>query len=326
MSTYLLTNRVPRRGSFTQQPTADGSVTVLRSEAPRARTLGQFERITARAAIAGMLSEAKAQATGAHSPMLVVFIHGFNNDVDSALASVADIGDGLQTHGLRPVMACFSWPSDGQLWEYLSDQGDAQRSVPAVMRLLAYLDRARDPRLCEVNVHVVAHSMGNFLLREGLAAFARRLGYPAKQPYLTEVAMVAADVDADTLAQGGSGFGITSLARRVTAYYSRHDNTLSVSRYAKHWGSARLGRNGPADWSRLPPNVVAVDCTEVVKPIASNVLQMTADELFKVHSSYWQNARWLRDLAQTFTSVDRAVVDTRRSRPDVHAASYALVP
>jgi esterase/lipase superfamily enzyme len=328
MSTYFVTNRVFRGGGFVDVPTPDGKVRVRRSDDSYDENFAHFQEVTADKAIKSMLQESKDLAAGKHDPLIVAFIHGFNNNIESALASTALIGKGLAANGVRAVMVCFSWPSDGQLWEYLSDQGDAKRSVPAMMRILDYLDRARDPRLCEVNVCVIAHSMGNLVLREGMTAFARRLGYPQFQPYLTEVLMVAADVDSDSLAQGGSGRGITSLSRRVTAYYSRYDDTLSVSRYGKHWGAARLGRNGPSDYDRLPRNVAAVDCTEVVQPTVGGIAGKV-EELMKVHSAYWENPLWQKDAAFTLRSIDRKVITTREAHPELRGypdAAYRLKP
>jgi esterase/lipase superfamily enzyme len=198
------------------------------------------------------------------------------------------------------------------------------RSVPAVMRMLSFLDRWRNPQQCQVNFSVIAHSMGNLVLREGLFGFAKRLGFPEFMPYLTEVLMVAADVDSDSLVAGGTGRGITSLSRRVTVYYSRHDNTLSVSRFGKHWGEARLGRNGPNAWALLPRNVVGVDCTDVVAPVAHDVLNRTLEELFAVHSAYWDNDQWESDAAQTLRSVDRAVIDTREPVPELSESAFRL--
>ncbi len=323
MSTYFVTNRVFSKGRFTDVPTHDGSVRVRRSDTAYDEDFSHFQDIKPADAIKSMIAESKALAGGSHAPLVVAFIHGFNNNVASALHSTSLIGKGLSANGVNVVMVCFSWPSDGQLWEYLSDQGDAKRSVPAMMRILDYLDRARDPRLCEVNVCAIAHSMGNLVLREGMTAFARRLGYPHFQPYLTEVLMVAADVDSNSLVEGGSGRGITSLSRRVTVYYSRHDDTLSVSRYGKHWGAARLGRNGPSDYDKLPRNVAAVDCTDVVKPTVGGLVG-NVQELLKVHSAYWENSQWQRDAALTLKSVDRKVMPTRTPKPDFPEASYVL--
>lgn len=130
--------------------------------------------------MAQMVKEAQVMATASHVPMIVVFIHGFNNDPDAALASTSLAGPGLAANDVKPLMICFDWASNHEVWRYLTDEGDAARTVPAVMKMLDFLHTYRDPASCPVNV--IAHSMGNFFLMRSLKAFADRLGNPAFFP------------------------------------------------------------------------------------------------------------------------------------------------
>lgn len=262
--------------------------------------------------LAAILARHAVDAAGddpAHLPTLVLYIHGFNNTPDSALGAMTQVADGLRKNGVVPVMACFDWASNHEIWEYLTDQGDALRSVPAIIQLIQFLYQWRDPKGCRVNINLVVHSMGAYVLEQGLKVFARSLGNPENHPYLNEVLLVASDIDSDALSQGGDGTGITSLARRVTVYFSRWDNTLGLSALLKHHGNARLGRNGPSNLAALPSNVVAVDCTDVIQPLAKpgDIIGRCIDTLAAVHSSYWANERWRLDAAQTLMGYDRAV-------------------
>ena len=51
----------------------------------------------------------------------------------------------------------FSWPSNGRVFDYLSDQRDAQGSAPALANLLARL------HMTDKKVSLLCHSMGNFV-------------------------------------------------------------------------------------------------------------------------------------------------------------------
>ena len=329
MPTYYVTNRV-HSADGSVQPSVDGAVTVKRSPHDFDPALANFADVASvtGATMAQMVKEAQAMATASHVPMIVVFIHGFNNDPDAALASTSLAGLGLAANDVKPLMICFDWASNHEVWQYLTDEGDAVRTVPAVMKMLDFLHTYRDPANCPVNVNVIAHSMGSFVLMQSLKAFAGRLGNPAFLPYLNEVLLVAADIDSNALSAGGPGAGITCLSRRVTVYYSRWDNTLAVSRWAKHFGTARLGRNGPGGFASLPRNVAAVDCTDVVQPVAKpqDIVDVNIQALLEVHSSYWRDAQWDMDAARTLQSLDRTVMlETRKPLPPFQDMSFRLL-
>ncbi len=319
MPTYYVTNRtVDATGAFVQPSLPAPSVKIYTApDGVDASLFANFAFVTDTPLppaddqrLAATLAQQAIDAVGPdHLPLLVVFIHGFNNDPNSALGAMNEVTVGLANNGVIPLMVCFDWASNHEVWDYLTDQGDAMRSVPAVIQMLHFLDQWRDPKGCKVSVCVIAHSMGTFVLEQGMKAFARTLGNPVSMPYLNEVLLVAADIDSDTLVVGGDGTGITSLSRRVTVYFSKWDNTLGLSTLLKHSGTARLGRNGPNDLADLPRNVVAVDCTDLIKPLASNadILAEDIQSIAQVHSSYWTNAEWCKDASNTLTSLDRTV-------------------
>lgn len=327
MPTYFVTNRTAKDAT-TLRPLSD-PIAVLKSPNDNDADYNQFAPLTQAqwdALKNDMPNEAQALANQEHYPLIIVFIHGYNNNTDAALQAMSTIGSSLvyssldeagqpQTRPAHPLMVCFDWPSNHQVWDYLGDEGDAMQSVPAVMQMLDFLHNWRDPINCRVNVCVIAHSMGNFVLMQGMLAFWKKLGRPASLPYLSEVLMAAADIDSDSLIVGGAGDGITSLSRRVTVYFTRNDNTLGVSHLIKHPGAARLGRVGPNDVADLPRNVVSVDCTNVIKPVAApgDFIAINFDRLFLVHGSYWNNAEWELDAGDTLLNVDRQLVGTRSS-------------
>jgi esterase/lipase superfamily enzyme len=340
MPTYLVTNRTARDAT-TVRP-VDAPISVLKSPNDYDADYGNYQALTAtqiKKLAVEMPNEARALANDQHYPLIVVFIHGYNNNTDSALEAMSTIGQKLQCVvntedgkadelSVNPLMICFDWPSNHKVWGYLGDEGDAMQSVPAVMKLLEFLDNWRDPINCKVQVSVIAHSMGNYVLMQGAQAFWQKLGRPVHVPYLSEVLMVAADITSDALVTNGAGCGITSLSRRVTAYFSRNDNTLGMSHLVKHPGAARLGRVGPNDFANLPPNVVAVDCTNLVKPIASSteLLQANFDRLFGVHSAYWNSEDWELDAGDTLLNVDRNLLVTREDVPGLENIKFLLVP
>lgn len=53
----------------------------------------------------------------------------------------------------------FSWPSNGNVFSYMSDQGEARSSAPVLANLIT---RIREQRK-DVSVNLICHSMGNYL-------------------------------------------------------------------------------------------------------------------------------------------------------------------
>ena len=118
---------------------------------------------------------------------VLVYVHGFNVDwhqaVGSALALQLMMQEKANLSGTGEekdvVVVLFTWPSDGLMlpWvSYKSDRAEARGSGASFGRallktrdyLMALHDRARDSNeeLCDQHIHLLCHSMGNYLLQE----------------------------------------------------------------------------------------------------------------------------------------------------------------
>lgn len=331
MPVFLATNRT-FDGAWTNTPTPRGEIGLFRVENAADLAGSGLAPLTLRAGIGAMMDAALAAAAAPggrqrHAPLLVACIHGYNTTLDAALQRTAAIQAGLAAQGLGVAALCFAWPSDGNVTQYLSDRADALLSAPAVVNLMAALNQFGDLRQCPVSICVAAHSMGCLLLREGLNQFSRQLGYPENYPLLSETALIAADVDAATMERGGTGAGIAALSRRVTVYYNRADSVLAASQFAKNAGSARLGRNGPADFISLERRVVAVDCSAAIRPDSDLPVVDFIEGLTEVHAGYFNpGGPFWPDLAYTFAGVDRTIIPTRRAATTATDQSYCLKP
>ncbi len=104
----------------------------------------------------------------------VIFIHGYNVTFTEGLREAAQLSHRLAAiNGNKGAsVAVFSWPSDGSLlpWKaYASDRRDAAASGPAlargILKLADYLRGISRQDACQQRVHLIAHSMGNYVLR-----------------------------------------------------------------------------------------------------------------------------------------------------------------
>ena len=121
----------------------------------------------------------------------ILFIHGYNVTFKEAIATSVKIGKNNQdVNGNKGVnVISFSWPSDGSMFPwiaYSNDRLDAAASGPAFARgLLKMADFFRNmspEEACHQKLHLMAHSMGNYVLRHALQEVRRQNGGRIPRP------------------------------------------------------------------------------------------------------------------------------------------------
>ncbi len=208
----------------------------------------------------------------------VVMIHGFNVSWAGAVAAALSLQVALnRTDGDDPKqkvnVVLFTWPSDGMALpfvSYKSDRSEAAGSGHAVGRaflklrdfLAALNDRAREQPVCGQDIHLLCHSMGNYVLQNALARMDAYTPGNALPRIFEHVFLCAPDVD-DTVLEAGAPLGrVHEIARCVTIYHNRGDKAMVVSDYTKG-NPERLGTNGAAHPAALHNKVQQVDCSGV---------------------------------------------------------------
>jgi len=198
----------------------------------------------------------------------VVFIHGFNVSFIDALNAGGALASDISIDGKPINVVVFSWPSDGEMVPYMSyysDREDALTCGAALARTYLKLYdfmAGLDPKeYCDRSLHLLAHSMGNYVLRNGLQALR------AKDPrrlvrMFTEIILAAPDEDDDAFDTDDKLRLLPSLGRRVTVYYNQRDRALLISDKTKG-NPDRLGSDGPRMLDLLPKKVFVVDCARV---------------------------------------------------------------
>lgn len=249
---------------------------------------------------------------------LLLFIHGYNVDFREALSATARLSEELAAvgggQGLLPAL--FSWPSDGSMkpWlAYASDRRDAAASGPALgralLKMVDYVRQLSAEEHCGRRVHLMAHSMGNYVLRHALQEVLRQsAGRPPR--LFDQIFLMAPDEDDDAFEHDHKLRQLPRLARHVQVYFNREDRAMAISDTTKG-NPDRLGDDGPRLPFQVPAKVTQVDCTRVVSGIVE-------------HSYYLECPEVVRDLVQVLDGVAPQDVGNRRFLDDRNR--YELTP
>ncbi|MEM9643510.1 MAG: alpha/beta hydrolase [Planctomycetota bacterium] len=200
---------------------------------------------------------------------LLLFIHGYNVDFESAVQRTAQLAVDLPFEG---VPVCYSWPSQASLLGYTIDENNAQWTAANLKEFL--MELAQESGASSINV--VAHSMGNRPMTTAMQQI--RFSHQDKGPLFDRIVLAAPDVDADhfrrDLAQP-----LRDLSNQVTLYASSDDQALIASK--KVHGHPRAGESG--DQIVVVPGVETVDVSGI-------------DLSLLGHSYYGDNPSMLKDL------------------------------
>jgi len=217
---------------------------------------------------------------------VLIYIHGFNvswsDAVGAALALQIMLRNAPERDTAQDVtVMLFTWPSNGQALpfaSYKSDRSDAMGSGLAVGRgllktrdfLASLRDRARtDVQLCGQGIHLLCHSMGNYVLQNALARIDQFTPGNTLPRMFEHIFLCAPDVDDTALDAGGPMYRLHEMARSVSVYYNREDKALVISDYTKG-NPDRLGSAGAAHPALLHNKVHQVNCTPVVEGLVEH--------------------------------------------------------
>jgi len=208
---------------------------------------------------------------------ILIYIHGFSNlpeTVFEAADEFQKLCDKKQKNEILVIPLI--WPCDNDLGivkDYWDDQKAADQSAFSFARVLEKFIAWRsnekhnpDTDPCFKRINVLAHSMGNRVLRGTLSAW-QKYDLPKGVPMIfRNTFLVAADVVNETLHEGETGEVICHASRNVVVYHASDDLALRASKASNlknKIASRRLGHTGPEDIDKTPKNVYSVDCDDV---------------------------------------------------------------
>ena len=208
---------------------------------------------------------------------LLIYIHGFSNLPEAVFADANEFQSLCNKKKPKEVLVIpVIWPCDndkGIVKDYWDDQKSADMSAFSYARVLQKfiewrnseeLDPEKAP--CLKSINMLAHSMGNRVLRETLATWDKYDLADGVPLIFRNTFLIAADIVNESLQVGERGEHICHASRNVTVYHASDDLALrasKVSNLKNKIASRRLGHTGPEDMDAVPNNVYSVDCDDV---------------------------------------------------------------
>mgnify|MGYP000039690438 CR=1 FL=1 len=208
---------------------------------------------------------------------ILLYTHGFSNlpeDVFSAASELQDLCNNAKKNEV--LIVPIIWPCDndaGIVKDYWDDQKAADMSSSSFARVLEKFISWRnsekynpsdDP--CLKRINILAHSMGNRVLREALYRWNKDDLARGVPMIFRNTFLVAADVVNETLHEDEVGELICHASRNVIVYYASDDLALRASKASNlknKIASRRLGHTGPENMDKTPQNVFKVDCDDI---------------------------------------------------------------
>ena len=167
---------------------------------------------------------------------VLIFVHGYNTRFEEAVYRFAQIVHDARVD-VAPVL--FTWPSGGNLTDYVYDRDSALYSRDALEEVLQAL--VKDPSVDSISI--LAHSMGNYLAIESLRQMSIR--DRGLSPKIRDVMMAAPDIDIDVFRRQIAEIDAGPRPAYFTLFVSRDDRALGISSFLAR-DSTRLGALDPS--------------------------------------------------------------------------------
>jgi len=179
---------------------------------------------------------------------LLVFVHGFNTSFTNAAIRTAQLAHDTNFKG---EAVFFSWPSSENPATYSTDKKRAKENFKLLAEFLIKISKHNDKK-----IHIVAHSMGTYLLvnslsiinekKENSDKFLQSRGFKHNEKMFNQIILAAPDIAKDEYYLTFDNYNLSSIAEKITLYSSINDHVLSkASRVMNYFiegtGQARLG-------------------------------------------------------------------------------------
>jgi esterase/lipase superfamily enzyme len=239
---------------------------------------------------------------------VLIYIHGFNSEQKFVLQRHRLIRKGLEALGYKGAVVSFDWPCANSALNYLEDRTDAKQTALQLVTdgISSFAHTIQQD--CEISTHVLAHSMGAFVLREAFDDADDRRGLVNTGWSLSQVMLIGADVSASSMGASEVSASLYRHCVRLTNYSNPYDAVLSISNAKRVGVSPRVGRIGLPD--SAPSKAVNVDVGQYYDEHRAEFEGIVVNS---DHSFYYHSTAMMQDIHHTIQGkIDRNQVPTRK--------------
>lgn len=266
--------------------------------------------------VAKVLKEAQTGVNDfTNKPMgdILVYIHGFNNSQETVLKRHRKLESDLKSAGYKGAVVSFDWPSAQSALNYLEDRDDAKATAKRLRDDCISLFSSRQVKGCEINVHLLGHSTGAYVIRQAFTDADEKSAIKNRPWCVSQILLIGGDISSRSLSVNDSR--TKSLYRhcvRLTNYQNPFDSILKLSNTKRIGLSPRVGRIGlPED---APSKAVNVNCGQYFSSLDEKTLTEDVDYYGSFeHSWHIGDKTFTQDLLATITGdIDRHELPTRK--------------
>ncbi len=243
---------------------------------------------------------------------ILVFVHGYANGADDVIDRHKKIKKHLKKAGYTGVVVSYDWPSSENVLLYLPDRRKAKATAERLTDDCIKMFSERQRKGCELNVHLLGHSTGVYVIREAFTnadEISDIKNFPWK---VSQIAFISGDISSRSM--DIDKCKTKSLYRhcvRLTNYQNHYDNVLKLSNTKRIGLAQRVGRAGLPEDS--PASAVNINTSAYYEKYHDKLLDFTES-----HSWYFDDEFFAKDLYYTLAgNIGRGSIPTReRDRHD----------
>ncbi|MBL4838600.1 MAG: alpha/beta hydrolase [Kordiimonadaceae bacterium] len=266
-----------------------------------------------------VLDRASEGVHGADHPLsgyrygdILIFIHGYNNSMQEVMDRHNKLQKNLRAQGFKGAIVSFDWPSASATLNYLEDRSDAKATASRLVKdgiaVLATNQKDQDRNKCDIDVHLLGHSTGAYVVREGFYEATQHRTISRTNWQVSQIVLIGGDIARKSLrASDDKSKAFFTHAARITNYQNPYDIALKVSNVKRLGTQPRAGRVGLPD--NPPENVVNVNLGDHWKTLERNP---DYSKTSWSHSWHFEDETFAKDLACTLQGdIDRHKIPTR---------------
>lgn len=243
---------------------------------------------------------------------ILIFVHGYNNSIDAVMHRHNLLQKRLAEQGYEGAIVSYDWPSAELTLNYLEDRSDAKATASRLVKdgiaILARNQLNQNRSKCDIDVHLLGHSTGAYVIREGFYEASQNRSISRVNWQVSQIALIGGDIARKSMSREDSkSKSLFSHATRVTNYQNPYDSALKVSNVKRLGMAPRVGRVGLPD--DPPDNVVNVNVGDHWAKLKEGDSDAKGNWS---HSWHFDDAHFAQDLAHTIKGdIDRKKIPTR---------------